>query len=53
MATERILTERNDYHKWRDYERQKRNRERLELSGAELSETYSQFIARITRELGI
>tara|TARA_B100000929_G_scaffold287667_1_gene274770 strand:+ start:1601 stop:1753 length:153 start_codon:yes stop_codon:yes gene_type:complete len=40
-------------HQWERYEFAKKERQAMQRSGARLVESYEQFIARITRELGI
>lgn len=39
--------------RWQWYENAKRIRRGREMAGVKMAETYDQFIARVTRELGI
>lgn len=40
-------------HLWEQYEAAKKERRSMQQAGVSFTETYDQFIARITRELGL
>lgn len=40
-------------HQWERYEAAKKERRSMQQAGVQLTETYEQFVARVTHELGI
>lgn len=40
-------------HQWERYEAAKRERRSMQQAGVSFTESYEQFIARLTRELGL
>lgn len=45
--------EQNSNHQWHQYEAAKKERRSMQQAGVSFTETYEQFISRITRELGL